>query len=262
MLLAAALGLGLCASGCAGAARAVLPAPAPGLLPAAAPGPAPAPSIAFNASSFTNGDFVSVAWLVPQYDAVGAARTDMVALFLANASDPQLNLPIKYKWAASADGYTANGAGSHTWAPGSVPPLFLPRPPLISCWLILQALWRRGRQQSAQRVRLCRRFRLINQRQDVVALFLRNVTRATQFSASRVLARSAPVRLQDPNNPQHLHLAIAAAERCAAHTQPVSCSICCMHALKLPGATQQALRIAARPAVSTALAAWHTAYTP
>jgi hypothetical protein len=139
---------------------------------------------------------------------------------------------------------------------------FLPRPPLISCWLILQALWRRGRQQSAQRVRVCRRFRLINQRQDVVALFLRNVTRATQFSASRVLARSAPVRLQDPNNPQHLHLAIAAAERCAAHTQPVSCSICCMHALKLPGATQQALRIAARPAVSTALAAWHTAYTP
>jgi len=123
VLLAAALGLGLCASGCAGAARAVLPAPAPGLLPAAAPGPAPAPSIAFNASSFTNGDFVSVAWVVPQYDAVGAARTDMVALFLANASDPQLNLPIKYKWAASADGYTANGAGSHTWAPGSVPPL-------------------------------------------------------------------------------------------------------------------------------------------
>ena len=59
------------------------------------------------------------------------------------------------------------------------------------------------------------RFRLINQRQDVVALLIRNVTRVAHFAAAQVLARSEPVRLQGPNDPQHLHLAIANAAGCA-----------------------------------------------
>ena len=103
--LLAALGLWLGASACAAAGRslAVLPAPAPGPFPASAAAPGPAPSIGFNASSFRNGDTVSVTWSVtPWAHDKQLARTDAVALFLADASNPRLNVPIKYKWAAAA----------------------------------------------------------------------------------------------------------------------------------------------------------------
>ena len=117
--LLAALGLWLAAGACvrAGRAAAVQPAPAPGpLLPVGVPAPAPAPRLSFNVSSFGNGDTVSVTWSVPSADDVQLGRTDMVALFLANASNPLHNEPIKYKWAAASEGHLASGTGSHTYA--------------------------------------------------------------------------------------------------------------------------------------------------
>ena len=117
-LLALALGLWLgTAAGARVATSAVLPAPAPGPLPAAAPGPAPAPGIRFNATTFRNGDIVSVTFAAPVWGgSAESGRTDMVALFLADWSDTRLSLPIKYKWAATAEGYLSTGTGSHTCA--------------------------------------------------------------------------------------------------------------------------------------------------
>ena len=118
VLLALSLGLWLRAvAGARVATSAVLPAPAPGPLPAGAPGPAPAPGIRFNATTFRNGDIVSVAFAAPVWGGhAESGRTDMVALFLADWSDTRLSLPIKYKWAATAEGYLLTGTGSHTCA--------------------------------------------------------------------------------------------------------------------------------------------------
>lgn len=210
--LLAALGLWLAAGACVrtGRAAAVQPAPAPGpLLPVGVPAPAPAPHISFNVSSFGNGDTVSVTWSVPSADDAQLGRTDMVALFLANASNPLHNEPIKYKWAAASEGHLASGTGSHTYAAW-------PHLPSVCCVIsycsfhaVLEAT------SSGSTTHAAGRFRLINQRQDVLALFIRNVTRVRRFATAGVVARSAPVRLREPNKPQHLHLAIAAAEGCA-----------------------------------------------
>lgn len=211
--LLAALGLWLAASACvrAGRAAAVQPAPAPGpLLPVGVPAPAPAPRLSFNVSSFGNGDTVSVTWSVPSADDAQLGRSDMVALFLANASNPLHNEPIKYKWAAASEGHLASGTGSHTYAAW---PSFAKRCCVVSYCSFLCST--RGNGLRLDRCHAAGSFRLINQRQDVLALFIRNVTRVRRFATADVVARSAPVRLREPNKPQHLHLAIAAAEGCA-----------------------------------------------
>ena len=64
-----------------------------------------------------------------------------------------------------------------------------------------------------------------------MALLIRNVTRVAHFAAAQVLARSEPVRLQGPNDPQHLHLAIANAAGCALPWRskgPQDCKATCL----------------------------------
>ena len=60
-----------------------------------------------------------------------------------------------------------------------------------------------------------RRFRLLNQRKDVTFMLFYNVSRTTQFRTGNLLASSAPIRLNNPNDPQHIHLALGVTEGCA-----------------------------------------------
>lgn len=59
------------------------------------------------------------------------------------------------------------------------------------------------------------RFQLINQRKDVAFLFFYNVSRTIKFGSGNLLARSADIRLHNPNDPQHIHLALGVTEGCA-----------------------------------------------
>jgi hypothetical protein len=53
-----------------------------------------------------------------------------------------------------------------------------------------------------------RSFRLLNQRQDVSFLFFYNVSRITKFGSNNLMAASANITLTNPNDPQHIHLAM------------------------------------------------------
>ncbi|KAK9918496.1 hypothetical protein WJX75_004496 [Coccomyxa subellipsoidea] len=55
-------------------------------------------------------------------------------------------------------------------------------------------------------------FRLLNQRKDVAFMLFYNVSRTTQFRTGNLLASSAPIRLSNPNDPQHVHLALGVTE--------------------------------------------------
>ena len=59
------------------------------------------------------------------------------------------------------------------------------------------------------------RFRLLNQRRDVAFLLFYNVSRTTKFGTGNLLASSAPIQLRNPNDPQHVHLALGVTEGCA-----------------------------------------------
>ena len=56
------------------------------------------------------------------------------------------------------------------------------------------------------------RFRLLNQRKDVSFLLFYNVSLTTKFGMGNLLARSAPIGLNNPNDPQHVHLALGVTE--------------------------------------------------
>ncbi len=55
-------------------------------------------------------------------------------------------------------------------------------------------------------------FQLLNQRQDVAFLFFYNVSRTTKFSSFNLLGRSPNITLSNPNDPQHIHLALSQNE--------------------------------------------------
>lgn len=55
-------------------------------------------------------------------------------------------------------------------------------------------------------------FQLLNQRQDVAFLFFYNVSRFTIYSKNNLLGRSANITLSNPNDPQHIHLALSQNE--------------------------------------------------
>ncbi|EIE21772.1 Metallo-dependent phosphatase [Coccomyxa subellipsoidea C-169] len=55
-------------------------------------------------------------------------------------------------------------------------------------------------------------FRLLNQRKDVSFLLFYNVSLTTKFGTGNLLARSAPIGLNNPNDPQHVHLALGVTE--------------------------------------------------
>ena len=65
-------------------------------------------------------------------------------------------------------------------------------------------------------------FQLINQRRDVVFLLFYNVSRSTGYTTRNLLARSAPLKLLDPNDPQHIHLALSQIEGYAPETAPMA----------------------------------------
>lgn len=53
---------------------------------------------------------------------------------------------------------------------------------------------------------------MINQRKDVVFAMFYNVSRDTGYATKNLLAKSAPLKLLAPNDPQHIHLALAQVE--------------------------------------------------
>lgn len=55
-------------------------------------------------------------------------------------------------------------------------------------------------------------FQLINQRRDVVFALFYNVSRITGYSNANLIAKSASLKLLDPNDPQHIHLALSQTE--------------------------------------------------
>ena len=55
-------------------------------------------------------------------------------------------------------------------------------------------------------------FQMINQRKDVVFAMFYNVSRDTGYATKNLLAKSAPLKLLAPNDPQHIHLALAQVE--------------------------------------------------
>ncbi|CAL8471735.1 g11277 [Coccomyxa elongata] len=55
-------------------------------------------------------------------------------------------------------------------------------------------------------------FRLLNQRRDVAFMLFYNVSRTTKYGTGNLMATSAPIRITDPNAPQHVHLALGPTE--------------------------------------------------
>ena len=53
---------------------------------------------------------------------------------------------------------------------------------------------------------------MINQRRDVQFALFYNVSRGTGYSIKNLLATTAPLKLLDPNDPQHIHLALSQTE--------------------------------------------------
>ena len=56
------------------------------------------------------------------------------------------------------------------------------------------------------------RFQLLNQRHDLAFLFFYNVSQSSRYSSANLLGRSVNITLRNPNDPQHIHLALSQNE--------------------------------------------------